>query len=68
MHRHNIHSHQNKDDMALINYEMTSLNYEMYNFLYLLFPTYEDARKENDVEPIRHIGIITPACICQIYE
>ena len=53
--------------MALRN-EMASLNYEMYNFLYLLFPTYEDARKENDVEPIRHIGIISPNCMCQIYE
>ena len=37
---------------------MASLNYEMYNFLYLLFSAYEDARKENDVEPIRHIGLI----------
>lgn len=58
-----------KDDMALRNYEMTSLNYEMYNnFIYLLFSAYEDARKENDVEPIRHIGLIYPACMCQIYE
>ena len=58
-----------KDDMALRNYEMTSLNYEMYNnFIYLLFSAYEDARKGNDVEPLRHIGLIYPACMCQIYE
>ena len=45
MYHHHVHSHK-KDDMALRNYEMTSLNYEMYNnFIYLLFSAYEDARK-----------------------
>ena len=40
----------------------------MYNFFYWLFPAYENAKKENDVEPLRHIGLISSACICQIYE
>ena len=54
-----------EDDIVLRNYDMASLNYEMYNFFYLLFSTYEDARKEKDVEPIRHIGLISPVCMCQ---
>lgn len=35
-------------------------NYEMYNFLYFLFSEYEDVRKEDDVEPIRRVGLIFP--------
>ena len=39
----------------------------MYNFLYWLFSAYENARKENDVEPIRHIGLISSACMSNIW-